>query len=166
MKTLLVLRHAKSSWKHPVEDHDRPLKKRGKRDAARLGAVLRKRGMLPDLIYSSTARRARDTAERVADAAEYSGEFFDTPNLYFTTLDEQLELLGKLDDAYETVMIVGHNPAMEELVYRLTGRRLRMPTAALACLEFEVDSWAEVPGVRGELRTQLIPRKGGETNET
>jgi len=142
-----------------VDDHDRPLQKRGKRDAKRLGAVLRERGMLPDLILTSSAKRARGTAKRVAKAAGYEGDFVETPELYFTGTEHQLELLARLDDAYQCVMIVGHNPNSEELVTALTGLRLTMPTAALACVDFETDSWSALTTTGGTLRFQLIPKK-------
>jgi len=74
MKTLLILRHAKSSWSHPgLSDHDRPLNKRGKRDAPRMGQLLREEGLLPDLIISSSAKRAKTTAERVSNESGYVG---------------------------------------------------------------------------------------------
>jgi phosphohistidine phosphatase len=159
MKTLLLLRHGKSSWDEPVEDHDRPLQERGKRDAKRLGAVLRERGVLPELIVTSSAKRARGTAKRVAKAAKYDGDVVETPELYFTSVEHQLEVLASLDEAYQCAMVVGHNPNSEELVFALTGQRLTMPTAALACVDFEMDSWSALGSTGGTLRFQLIPKK-------
>lgn len=159
MKTLFVLRHGKSSWEEPVDDHDRPLKKRGKRDSKRLGETLRERGVLPDLIISSTASRARSTAKRVAKAMGYGGDFIETPELYFTSLEEELAVVEAVPDSVESVMIVGHNPLFEDLVSRFAGQFVRMPTAALACLDLETDSWAEIRQCPSTLRFQLIPRK-------
>ena len=83
MKTLLLLRHAKSSWKHPeLADHDRPLNKRGKRDAPSIGQLVSDKGLVPDLIMSSTAKRARKTARAVAKASGYKGKIELTPTFY------------------------------------------------------------------------------------
>ena len=83
MKTLLILRHAKSSWKHPeLSDHDRPLNKRGKRDAPIIGELLRKKGLVPDVIFSSTALRAKDTVSAVTSASGYAGKVIFLSALY------------------------------------------------------------------------------------
>jgi len=161
MKTLLILRHGKSSWKEPVDDHERPLKKRGKRDAQRLGETLRRRGVTPDLIVSSTAKRARSTAKRVAKAMRYTGEFVHTAELYFTSYEEELAVVQGLPDSVTTAMIVGHNPLFEELASRLAGQYVRMPTAALVCLDFETESWVKIGRAPATLRFQLIPDKKG-----
>ena len=159
MKTLLVLRHGKSSWDEPLDDHDRPLNKRGKRDAKRLGGTLRERGVIPDVIISSTAERARSTAKRAAKAMGYGGELVETPELYFTSADDELAVVESAPDQYETVMIVGHNPLFEEIASRLVGHYVRMPTAALACIDLETDSWSEIRNAQSTLRFQLIPEK-------
>jgi phosphohistidine phosphatase len=149
MKELLILRHAKSSWKHPeLDDHDRPLNKRGKRDAPRMGELIRNEGMVPERIVSSTAARARTTARLVAEACGYGGELRVTQRLYLAGPDEYLDLLSELDDRVASAMVVGHNPGMEELVEELTGAAERMPTAALARVALDVKSWAEVVGPR------------------
>ena len=83
MKSVLILRHAKSSWKHPdVDDHDRPFNKRGKRDAPHMGEILQNEHLVPDLIISSSAKRARSTAKAVAKAAEYNGDITFNQSLY------------------------------------------------------------------------------------
>ncbi|MBN1147828.1 MAG: histidine phosphatase family protein [Anaerolineales bacterium] len=145
MKTLLILRHAKSSWKDDsLPDHDRPLNKRGKQDAPRMGTLLRREELLPDLILCSTARRARATADLVIDASGYEGELHLSLELYSFDAEPYLEALAELDDEYRCVMLVGHNPAMEELVEALVGHFERMPTAALAQIELPINSWSEL----------------------
>ena len=117
MKTLLILRHAKSSWKNTgLADHDRPLTKRGKRDAPRMGRLLRDENLTPDLIVSSTAKRALDTAEAVAEASGYEGEVESRPEFYMAGPEAYLRALRALSDDYECVMVIGHNPGLEELV--------------------------------------------------
>ena len=139
MKTLLILRHAKSSWNYPeLSDYDRPLNSRGKRDAPRMGKYLRQQSLIPDRILTSSAKRARKTANKVAKSCDYTGKvkkieaFYDAvPGVYF-------EVLQGLPDKYQCVMVVGHNPTMERLVNHLTGQIERMPTAALAHIELPI----------------------------
>src|SRR5919198_2099009 len=116
-KILLILRHAKSSWKEPdLQDHDRPLNKRGKRDAPRIGKLLMELDLVPDLIISSTAKRAKDTAKAVGEASKYNGRIELNPSLYGTDFDSYLRALRLVPDDFNKVLIVGHNPALEELV--------------------------------------------------
>ncbi len=145
MKTLLVLRHAKSSWKDEnLADFARPLNERGKRDAPRIGELIRREEIVPDLIISSSAKRALKTAEAVALACGYESEIKATRALYHAWSDEYLEELNEIPDKYETVMIVGHNPGMEGLVEDLTNEWISMPTAALAQISIEIDRWSEL----------------------
>jgi phosphohistidine phosphatase len=142
MKTLLILRHAKSSWNGPVrDDHERPLNDRGVRDAPRVGAMLRDHGLIPDVIVSSDAVRARLTAEAVVDAAGYSGQILLDRQLYLADPADILSVLRDVPENADIVMIVGHNPGLEDLVELLTGEAHDMPTAALARVVLPVDSW-------------------------
>jgi phosphohistidine phosphatase len=112
MKTLLILRHAKSSWKEAeLADHDRPLNKRGKRDAPRIGKLVRQEDLVPDLILSSTAKRAHKTSEAVAEESGYRGEVQLIPELYAAPPEAYLEAVKGLRDEYSRVMVVGHNRA-------------------------------------------------------
>ena len=96
MKSLLILRHAKSSWKHPgLNDHDRPLNKRGKNDAPRIGKILQKEKLIPDVISSSTAMRASATAESVVKACRYKGEVTLKRSLYAAGPETYLQLLSQ-----------------------------------------------------------------------
>lgn len=145
MKTLLVLRHAKSSWKDPeLADHDRPLNKRGERDAPRMGQLLREQDLVPDLVISSTARRALRTARLVAEESGVITDIVAHPDLYVSGMEAYLEVLAHLDEGYATVMVVGHNPDLEELVDALTGESVRLPTAALTLIRLPVESWPEI----------------------
>lgn len=159
MKTLLILRHAKSSWKDAgLLDHDRPLNKRGKRDAPRVGELILQQGLVPDLIVSSTAKRARNTAKRVAKACGYTGEIQLTPQFYHAPAGIYIEILNNLLDDYSRVMVIGHNPGMEELVARLA-RSCTMPTAALANVSLPIIRWSELNGTtKGKLVNVWYPR--------
>jgi len=156
MKTLLILRHAKSSRDDAsLPDHDRPLSKRGLRDAPRIGHLLCEEGLVPDLILASTAVRALQTATFVAQASRYDRELRTLPELYLAEAAVYLGVVRGLDESHGRILLVGHNPGIEELVLALTGRPEHMPTAALAHVRFPVESWADVavagPGERVHL---------------
>ena len=153
MKTLLVLRHAKSSWNDPaLDDHERPLNDRGRRDGPRMGELVREYGLMPDIVISSDAVRARLTAEAVAEAACYAGEIRLDPHLYLACPADILSLLPTVRENAETVMIVGHNPGLEKLVEQLTGERQDLPTAALAQIGLPIDRWRDLRlSTRGRL---------------
>ena len=159
-KTLLILRHAKSSWANAdLSDHDRPLKARGRRDAPRIGRLLREERLVPDLIITSTARRARATAHLAAEAAGYEGEIEETDAFYHAAPGAYLARLRRLPDAVERVLVVGHNPGMEELVALLTGRAERFPTAALADVRLPLTTWTALTATSsGQLRHLWRPK--------
>ncbi len=150
MKTLLILRHAKSSWSNPgLADIDRPLNKRGKRDAPRIGALLREQELVPDIILCSPAVRARKTAKAVSEGIGYEGEIEIHADFYPGDPDIFIEIFYSLPDQIDTVMIVAHNPGLEELLYVLTGESARMPTSALAQLSLPIDKWFELDDESG-----------------
>lgn len=142
MKTLLILRHAKSSWKHPeLADHERPLNKRGKKDAPYVGQVLLDRELVPQRILSSTAVRSRQTAEAVVEACHYAGTVDYLDALYMAEPQAILAALRSLPDEVERVMVIGHNPGLEGMVQMLSGQIIALPTAALAHLFLPVQTW-------------------------
>lgn len=142
MKTLLILRHAKSSWDNPaLSDLDRPLNKRGKRDAPRMGKHLKQQELVPDYIVSSSAKRARKTAAKVAKACGYKDKIIRMEDLYLALPGVYYQYLQELSNKYQRVMVVGHNPTMEVLVSHLSDELHRMPTAAIAHFELPIDNW-------------------------
>ncbi|MFQ5400457.1 MAG: histidine phosphatase family protein [Anaerolineae bacterium] len=161
MKTVLVLRHAKSSWAFAdLGDHERPLNERGRRDAPRMGRLLRREGIVPELILSSTAERALATAEAVALDSGYEAEIEVLRRLYHAGPETYLDILRNMGDSVGRVMMVGHNPGMEELVTSLTGTWVRMPTAALAQIELPVAHWRELTdSVTGTLVNLWRPKE-------
>jgi phosphohistidine phosphatase len=139
------LRHAKSSWDEPgLADIQRPLNKRGKHDAPRIGTLIKEIGIVPDAILSSPAVRAMKTAEAVADTSGFEGEIEIKENLYPGSPDDYIEVLNELPDNYIRVMIVGHNPGLEELLNDLTGETEPLPTAALAHVELPIQRWIDL----------------------
>lgn len=149
MKTLLLVRHAKSSWEHPgAPDHDRPLNDRGLRDAPVMGRRLAERGVAPDVILSSTAVRALTTAELIAEALGFDAARIVTDErLYAASAEDVLRVIGELDDEVSSAMVVGHNPETASLARRLSDEIHEMPTCAVAEFTFDVDAWYELDDV-------------------
>lgn len=148
MKTLVLVRHAKSSWEHTdLPDRDRPLNDRGRRDAPRMGRRLAERGLVPDMILSSTALRARTTAQLMAEALGFDVErIVLDERLYAASADEVLRVIGEIDSEVGSAMVVGHNPETVSLAHRLSSDIHEMPTCAAAEFTFEVDAWYEIEG--------------------
>jgi phosphohistidine phosphatase len=146
VKRLLVLRHAKSSWGDAgLDDWQRPLNDRGRRDAPRVGEWLRDRALVPDLIVTSDAVRARATAAAVADAAGYTHEIVVEPSLYHATPADAIAVVNSISNQKaRTILIVGHNPGLEDLVSRLSGEHHDLVTAAIAELVVPIDRWSEL----------------------
>jgi phosphohistidine phosphatase len=159
MKTLLLLRHAKSDWGVAgLRDFDRALAKRGLRDAPRMGETLKKQGVLPDMILCSPATRARETMELFKQAAELHVKVEFEQNIYEASSAQLIKLVRQLSDDYACVLMVGHNPGFENLLSRLTGSDRQMPTAALACMEFPIDAWEDVEDSEATLQWFLVPK--------
>jgi phosphohistidine phosphatase len=161
MKLISLLRHAKSSWKDAdLPDHDRPLNRRGEKDAPRMGRFMKEQGLVPGLILSSTAKRARETALRVTEACGYTGEVRLLSELYLAEPDAYLAVLRTLPEAVVHAMLVGHNPGIEQLLERLVGQAHTLPTAALAVVELSIDRWEGAgPPPLGELRGLWLPKE-------
>lgn len=161
MKTLFLLRHAKSSWDDPtLEDHERPCSKRGKRDAAIMGHLIRQEHLIPDVILTSPARRAATTTEWVAEMCGYQGPCEMCGELYPGDEEQGFMLLQNVEPRHSRVLVVGHNPFMEHLLTVLTGQTQRLPTAALAQLALPIQQWRELgAGTKGDLVRVWRPKE-------
>ncbi len=159
MKTLILLRHAKSDWGNEgLRDFDRPLAKRGIQDAPRMGEVLVKQGILPDFILCSPATRAKETMELFKQAAELDTEVEFEQGIYEASSAALMKLVRHLSNGHSRVLMVGHNPGFENLLSRLIGSDRQMPTAALACVELQIDDWGDVEDGQGKLLWFLVPK--------
>jgi phosphohistidine phosphatase len=145
MKTLILVRHGKSSWGDAaLSDKDRPLGERGEHDAPKMGKRLAKRGIKPDLILSSPALRALTTAQLFARELDCKPKDIRViEGMYASSAADLLEVIRRLSDKIDRVMLVGHNPEFAELAHRLGGIT-EMPTCAVAEFEFAAKSWADV----------------------
>lgn len=158
MKTLLVMRHAKSDWEADyATDHDRPLNDRGVRSARLMGRLLAAKELVPEAIISSTAVRARTTAELARKAGEWDANLFLEPSFYGAGSRSVIEAIAKAPTV-ERLMIVGHQPTWSAVVDDLTDRYVDMKTAAVAVVAFPITVWAHVGPGSGSLVEVLYPR--------
>lgn len=146
MKKLILVRHAKSDWGMPeLNDFDRPLNKRGEKNAPTMGERLQARGVIPECIYSSPARRARETARLLAETLAFEDAVVFNEDIYEAHVDDLLDIIQSFDDAWQTVMLVGHNPGMTELANLLGELKIyNLPTCGMVGLELTVSSWQKV----------------------
>src|SRR5215510_9441083 len=140
MKTLLLLRHGKSSRDDPaLDDFDRPLNERGVSDSKLSGKYARRQKVKADLVLSSPATRAKDTAELFIAAADLKQPPVYDERVYEASARRLLQVLSELDDANESVLLIGHNPGLEDLCEHLTGAVKKVPTASLTCISLDIN---------------------------
>lgn len=161
-KKILLMRHAKSSWDQPtLRDFERPLNKRGEKDAPRMGRYLKKMGFVPDYVISSPAVRAKQTILLAANemGLEEDQIHWDE-DLYYESVDAYLKAIMESDDDYGLVMAVGHNPMIEQAIGVFSGRPVKekVPTATIACFEAKVSAWKEVQPGNCELLWLITPK--------
>jgi len=172
MKTLVLLRHAKSAWDSAdLPDIDRPLSPRGQKAAPLMGERLKKAGYVPDLVLCSTAKRARETLDLIAASLPKKAKVQHLKELYMAVPREMLNVVVKVADGAETVLLIGHNPGIGSLAGWLAGEgdseslakiRRKFPTAAAAVITFDVARWSDVSGEGGVLKAFLRPRDGDD----
>jgi phosphohistidine phosphatase len=156
---LMLLRHAKSDWDAGAhDDHSRPLSTRGVRSAERMGEVLRDLDLVPDIVVSSTATRARSTAELARISGGWSSRLVLEDALYGASVGESLEVAAAHGGVHQRLMLVGHEPTWSMLVRHLTGANAEIRTATCAVMEMHTDEWADAPRSSGALVTLLQPR--------
>jgi len=162
MKKLTLIRHAKSDWHSgAATDFDRPLNERGKKAAPLMGERLAARGCLPDLIISSPAKRARQTAKKIAKHIDYPEDRIEyAEEIYDAACSTLVNLLRSLNDKTDDVMLIGHNPGFSELGEWLTANAPEwLPTCGLLELELACDSWAEIEEQSAALLLYDYPKK-------
>lgn len=155
------MRHAKSSWAIPGQnDFDRALNERGKKDAPEMGKRIFKQGFNPQLIISSPAKRTLKTAKEVAKQLSYNEELIELENSIYNAHDDEIvSIIRDLDDAFNDVLVVGHNPAFTSIVGLLTTNLIEnMPTAGVVLIYFDVQSWRQVSNHSGKLEWFDFPK--------
>jgi|GEM_PF-89736 len=168
MKTLLLMRHAKSSWKHPeLADHERPLAKNGLRDAHRMGELIERQELIPQRVFSSSAVRATKTASIFCKMCGCGENIVVEDSLYLAEADTLIDTLKALPDDLERVLLVGHNPGLEALLQILCARVESLPTAVIAYITLPIKQWSELSvKTEGELVEIWRPKELPEEHET
>ena len=145
MKTIYFIRHAKSSWDDPVlSDFDRPLNDKGLSDAPKMGKKLQSLGIIPDVIVSSPAIRAQETADIIKKEIGFFGEIIYNKKIYNATTDKITEVIHRLSHDLECVFIVGHNPGLNEIVHELMGDFVHLGTCSVFGLQFASEKWQDL----------------------
>ncbi|HQU92222.1 MAG TPA: histidine phosphatase family protein [Pyrinomonadaceae bacterium] len=159
MKTIYLLRHAKSSWDNEsLSDFERPLNERGMNTAPFMGEVITGRGYVPSLIISSPAMRAKTTAELVIQSGDFGSQMTLDDRIYEASPNTLRQVASELGDDAESVMLVGHNPGMEGFIRYLTGLIEPMPTAALAVISLAIASWKDIDADSGTIVEIIRPK--------
>ena len=162
MKTLYMVRHAKSSWDDPrQDDFDRPLNERGVKDAPRMGKRLKEREITPDVVISSPAVRALSTAKLIVGVLHCPESLIhEDRSIYHAGSDSLLKAIREIDDQNEVAMIVGHNPGLTEFAKDLLGQDIdNIPTAGVVAGKLKIDSWKDAAMGCGKLLFFDFPRK-------
>ena len=161
MKTLIVMRHGKSTWKDKdMEDHERPLKKRGVKNSARMGELLKDEKLVPERILSSTAVRARQTVEAVTSKMNFKGEVQYLDKFYLGEMETILAEQCELPDEVNKAMVIGHNPGLESLV-QILGRKVEaLTTSSVAYIKLPIKHWKELSDkTEGDLKELWHPKE-------
>lgn len=160
MKRLHIIRHAKSDWSNEtLDDFDRPLNKRGKKNAPFMGKILKNKHVLPDLIISSPAYRARETAIKIAQKIGYHEDIMFNEYIYEANLATILEVVNYIEDEYDDVFLIGHNPALNMLGFYLVDFNENIPTCGILEIKFDCTTWREVKKGNAKLVSFEYPKK-------
>jgi phosphohistidine phosphatase len=162
MKTLYLVRHAKSSWKYPkLDDFERPLNKRGRKNAPFMGKILNTLKVSPDLVLSSPANRAATTARIIADKIDYPVDKIQySEAIYEFSANAVIQVIKQIDNTVEKLMVVGHNPALTDLANYFGGEPIsNIPTCGIFCVDLDISSWAKIFEHCGKLRFFEFPKK-------
>ena len=159
MKTLFLLRHAKSSWKdETLPDFERPLNRRGKHAAETIGRYFKTSAIVPELILCSPAERARETLNLVLKASRWATEVRYDQRIYEASAQRLVEVVSQIDNDRKVAMLVGHNPGLEDLLLLFTGTTEVMPTGAIAKLLLKATKWPTAIEKRATLDWLVRPK--------
>lgn len=161
LKKIILVRHAKSSWDHPfLNDHDRPLAQRGLIDAPKMAKRLKKRGIVPNLILSSTAVRAQETAKITAEILGFPLDAIAfEKGLFHATPNQILKIIRMQKDTYKTLFVFGHNPGLNDLITYLGGSLDNLPTSGQFGFKLHSDHWADLSPNTAEVWLLDFPKK-------
>ena len=160
MKELILIRHAKSSWSNPLlDDFERPLNKRGEKNAPFMAKVLKQKGLTPDLIISSPSIRTKQTLDYFIQDFDYKGEIILEESIYEAPFENLLKVIKNIDDKYKTIFLFGHNPGLNDLVDFLIGNfEENIPTSGVLKLNFDIKKWENLKEKIGILEFFIYPK--------
>jgi phosphohistidine phosphatase len=159
LKTLYLLRHAKSSWKYPaLADFDRPLNKRGEKDAPRMADYAFQQGIRPEMIISSPALRTQLTAKYFYERLQPGTELLLEPDLYECSPKQLWQVARRFPDELQSILLVGHNTCLEDIISEYIEDLDKFPTGALATLQFDVADWQKIGAKQGKLIQLIFPK--------
>jgi phosphohistidine phosphatase len=160
MRTLYLLRHAKSSWKDPLQsDFERPLANRGRKACEIVARLIQDRGLEFDLVLCSTAIRARETIDLVSKYAKLRNELRFDERIYEATVSELLEIISQLENDRKAVLLVGHNPGFEDLLHLFSGPNQTFSTASMAKIKLKISKWSEPLDKRASVEWIARPKE-------
>lgn len=162
MRTIYLVRHAKSSWDDPsLRDFDRPLNERGKKTAPKMASLLAARGVKPDLLVSSPAKRAISTARYFAEAFGMNeNAIVKEPGIYEAFPTEIIRLISGLPDAAQIVLLFGHNPTFTDVANRFTDQFIdNIPTCGIVCIESSAEAWNEMDEINSRVVARYFPKE-------
>jgi phosphohistidine phosphatase len=164
MKTLLIMRHAKASWDNPDwSDFERPLSQQGLKTAPFMGNIIYRNGFQPNLIISSPAKRAKQTAILVRATAEIEPKIEFIEKIYEANPITLEQVVSDFNDKYQSVLLIGHNPSIEFLIRTLTGETQLMPSASIAKIALNIETWRDLSENCGSLELVIRPKDLMET---
>ena len=161
IKTLYLIRHAKSSWKDiDASDFERGLTKKGKKSIETIGSYLMLRGIRPDLILASCARRAEETADMLAKKLSFEGPVNYMQELYFTDTETLRQIIMMQESDVERIFVVGHNPQVTDMANMLMDEHIsKIPGMGVVAIDFEIDQWSEIEHIKGKMDFFIFPKQ-------
>ena len=158
--SIIIFRHGKSDWNAVYgNDHDRPLSKRGVNASNKMGIFLKKKDQIPDIVISSSAERAKTTAELAIKAGNWNSNFYIDERIYGRSSDFLLELTKLIDDKHKSICFVGHEPTCSSFISQSTFHSARFKTASMAKINFSLNSWSEIEFGQGTLDWLISPKE-------
>ena len=161
MKTIYFIRHAKAGWNQPdSRDFERSLSKRGKKDLKTIGSYLKLKNINPELILSSCALRAQETADALAKSVDFVGAKYYLEELYLSSLEEMQDIVMVQDSSINSMFMIGHNPQLHELVNELVDEHInKFPTLGIVSISFDISDWSEIVNVKGKINFFIFPKQ-------
>ncbi|BAF71585.1 phosphoglycerate/bisphosphoglycerate mutase [Sulfurovum sp. NBC37-1] len=161
IKTLYLIRHAKSSWKDiDASDFERGLTKKGKKSIETIGSYLKLRGVCPDIILSSCALRAQETADCLAKKLEFDGKINYMQELYFTDTETLKQIVMLQENDADTIFVIGHNPQITDMANSLIDEHIsKIPTMGVVATNFDIEQWSDLGNVKGTMDFFISPKQ-------